>query len=105
MLHSLTLIPHPPVLIRELCGEVDAVPELRSAVTAALTAATAGADAVLAVGGGERTVPVDIDQWFDAGRFAPALRDLLPSLGPPTRPLALERHLWQLNRSGAATRG
>jgi hypothetical protein len=63
------LCPHPPLLLRELGGAHDPVPELRSAAVAAVRAATSGARRVVVVGGHDEAGSWEADTPVDARRF------------------------------------
>jgi hypothetical protein len=82
--------PHPPLLLRELCGARDAIPELRAACREALASALASRpDVVVVVGGAERagewdpSLPVDVRGFGtpDAPRVPGGLTTLPLSLG------------------------
>ncbi|GAB2759450.1 class III extradiol ring-cleavage dioxygenase family protein [Nocardioides pakistanensis] len=56
MIVAAVVCPHPPLLLRELCGAEDAVPDLRAACASALARALRDRpDAVVVVGGAEET--------------------------------------------------
>jgi hypothetical protein len=82
--------PHPPVLLRELCGAEDTVPELRAACGAAVGAALRqGPDTVVVVGGAATTQEWDPDLPIGLRRFgtthAPDDRALPQALGVARR--------------------
>jgi hypothetical protein len=82
--------PHPPLLLRELSGAQDAVPELRAACHDALSSALAtGPDAVVVVGGADRPGESDPSLPVDVRRFgtttAPHVSGLPQSLGVAKR--------------------
>jgi hypothetical protein len=90
---SAVVCPHPPLLLRELSGAQDAVPELRTAVHDALAAGLAlRPDTVHVVGGHERTgawpgaLPVDVHGFGTTD--APPVEGLPQSLGVGSRLLA-----------------
>jgi hypothetical protein len=73
------LCPHPPLLLRELCGRVDAVPELREACRAAVADLVAQDPAeVVVVGPADRAGRLDDGLAVDVRRFG--------STGPRTPP-------------------
>jgi len=73
------LCPHPPLLLRELTGSVDAVPALREACRAAVADLTARPPAeVVVVGAADRAGPVDAGLALDVRRFG--------TTGPRTAP-------------------
>jgi len=78
--------PHPPLLLRELCGERDPVPTLREACHEALRSALRCApDTVLVLGGGDLTSAWPEDLPADVRSFgtthAPPVAGLPQSLG------------------------
>jgi hypothetical protein len=82
--------PHPPLLLRELSGAHDAVPELRAACRDALAEALATApDAVVVVGGADGSGEWDPSLPVDVRRFgtttAPHVSGLPQSLGVAKR--------------------
>lgn len=98
MIVAAVVCPHPPLLLRELCGRRDAVPELRAACHEALrTALDLQPDQVLVVGGGDLSRPWDPRLPVDAHPFgttgAPAARALPQSLGVGRR--LLDEAGWQ----------
>lgn len=73
------LCPHPPLLLRELSGAVDAVPALRDACRAAVTELTdPRPDELVVVGAADRPGPVDAGRALDVRRFG--------ATGPRTAP-------------------
>lgn len=99
MIVAAVVCPHPPLLLRELSGARDAVPELRAACHDALRAALAlEPEEVLVVGGGDRSVrwdhgrsQVDVHPF---GTTQAPVRDALPqSLGVARR--LLDEVGWQ----------
>lgn len=96
----IVLCPHPPLLLRELSGAVDAVPALREACRAAvadLTAATS--QEVVVVGAADRAGPlepglvVDVRRFGSTGAPAPPGTALPQSLGVGRR--LLDEAGWQ----------
>lgn len=91
MIVSAVVCPHPPLLLRELSGAEDAVPDLRAACRVALaTALDASPDLVVVVGGAEDSgawdpsLPVDVRSFGTPA--APPVTEALPlSLGVATR--------------------
>lgn len=86
MILAAVVCPHPPLLLRELCGREDAVPQLRAACHEALGEALATTpDVVLVVGGDEEgrswdgTLPVDVGSFGTTG--ASRVTGLPQSLG------------------------
>lgn len=70
MILAAVVCPHPPLLLRELSGARDAVPELRSACHEALTSALATRpDAVVVVGGADHGAAWDASLPVDVRRF------------------------------------
>ena len=67
------LCPHPPLLLRELCGATDSVPALRTACRVAVTDLVAErgdpAGEVVVVGPADRSGPVDAGAAVDVRRF------------------------------------
>ncbi len=97
MIVAAVVCPHPPLLLRELCGAEDAVPQLRAACHEALAAGLAsGPDAVVVVGGADEgrewdaSLPVDVRRFGTAD--APHVHGLPPSLGVAKR--LLEESGW-----------
>ena len=91
MIVSAVVCPHPPLLLRELNGAQDAVPDLRAACRSAVaTALESSPDVVVAVGGADVTgawdpsLPVDVRSFGTPD--APHVSQALPlSLGVATR--------------------
>lgn len=86
MIVAAVVCPHPPLLLRELSGAVDAVPDLRAACRDALVAALAQRpDAVVVVGGADETRAWDPSLPIGIRRFgttaAPDAVGLPQSLG------------------------
>ncbi|HEX6247007.1 MAG TPA: hypothetical protein VFZ64_03980 [Nocardioidaceae bacterium] len=86
MIVAAVVCPHPPLLLRELCGAEDTVPELRAACRKAVGSLLSGEpDAVVVVGGGETTRAWDPSLPLDVRRFgttaAPEVAGLPQSLG------------------------
>lgn len=86
MIVAAVVCPHPPLLLRELSGAQDAVPDLRAACARALTEAlTDGVDTVVVVGGADTGEEWSPSLVFDVSRFgataAPAPGGLPLSLG------------------------
>lgn len=86
------LCPHPPLLLRELCGQVDGVPDLRSACRAAVADLVAERPGEVAVvGPSDRPGPADPGAAVDVRRFGttgprtPAGAVLPQSLGVGSR--------------------
>ncbi len=78
------LCPHPPLLLRELSGASDAVPELRAACRAAVADLVAGDPAeVVVVGPGERPGPLDAGLVTDVRRFGTTGPRTPPASGLP----------------------
>lgn len=70
MIVAAVVCPHPPVLLRELSGAQDAVPELRAACHEALDSALGAApDTVVVVGGADETREWDPSLPADVRRF------------------------------------
>ncbi|MEP7092184.1 MAG: hypothetical protein ABI776_18930 [Nocardioidaceae bacterium] len=92
MILAVALVPHPPLLLRELGGAQDPVADLRAAVLAAVRAVTAGAEEVVVVGPAAATGGWDVAEPFDVRRYGatgerPARRGLPLSLGVGRRVL------------------
>jgi hypothetical protein len=90
--------PHPPALLRELCGQQDVVPALRAAVEAAVGEGLQGRpDLVAVVGGAAGTRAWDPALPIGVGRFgttdAPGAECLPQSLGVARR--LLDEAGWQ----------
>jgi len=78
------LCPHPPLLLRELSGATDAVPELREACRAVVRDLVAGDPAeVVVVGAGEPAGPVDAGRVVDVRRFGTTGSRAAPGTGLP----------------------
>lgn len=78
------LCPHPPLLLRELSGAVDAVPALRDACRAAVADLTADVPAeVVVVGPADRPGPVDAGLAVDVRRFGTTGPRIAPGTGLP----------------------
>lgn len=103
MIDAVVLCPHPPLLLRELCGARDAVPDLRRACGEALERSLGpSVEAVVVLGGAdeagewEPSLPVDTSSFGSFGSFgttrAPAGPALPPSLGVGRR--LLEQARW-----------
>jgi hypothetical protein len=75
MLDAVVVCPHPPLLLRELCGAQDAVPDLRAACAEGLAGALAGPP-----GSGAPTVVV-VGGAGTAGSWDPALPDRTSDFG------------------------
>jgi hypothetical protein len=95
------VVPHPPLLLREVGGLVDPVAELRTAARAAVEAVVAGdrePDEVVTVGGADLTRWWPATAGVDPHPFAPALR------GPAAEalPLSLGVGLRLLTEAGWA---
>ncbi|MBB2912211.1 hypothetical protein FHS43_003491 [Streptosporangium becharense] len=101
MLVAAAICPHPPLLIPELAGA--AAPELDDLRAACATAVTAlreaAPDAVVVVGGADRTATYDADA---AGSLAPWGVDVRAGEGEPVLPLSLTIGRWLLDREGPA---
>ena len=70
MIVAAVVCPHPPLLLRELSGAQDAVPELRAACHDALAAGLAGSpDLVVAVGGADEAREWDASLPVEVRRF------------------------------------
>ena len=93
MISAAALVPHPPLLLRELGGAQDPVADLRAACLATVRAVVAGAERVAVVGGADTarrwdpTAEVDVRR-FGAARPRPAGASPPPS-PPPSPPLSL----------------
>lgn len=90
MIVAAVVCPHPPLLLRELSGARDAVPELRAACHEALrTALASKPDCVVVVGGADETrdwdpsLPVDVHSFGTTD--APHVEGLPLSLGVARR--------------------
>lgn len=90
MIVTAVVCPHPPLLLRELSGAEDAVPELRAACHEALSSALgAEPDVMVVVGGADESrewdpsVPVDVHQFGTSD--APHVTGLPLSLGVASR--------------------
>ena len=86
MISAAVLLPHPPLLLRELGGAQDPVASLREAAVAAVRSAVAGASAVVVVGGHDQDGDWSADHPVDVRRFGttgehPARPGLPTSLG------------------------
>ena len=97
MIVSAVVCPHPPLLLRELSGAQDAVPELRAACHQALEAALAARpDVVVVVGGADDAREWDPSLPVEVRRFgttdAPHVAGLPLSLGVAKR--LLEESGW-----------
>ncbi|HEY1625517.1 MAG TPA: hypothetical protein VGG16_17135 [Streptosporangiaceae bacterium] len=101
MLTAAAICPHPPLLIPEATGGTGdaAVTALRDACEAAVATLT-GADLLVVVGGGDRTVrfPDDAAGSLIAYGVPFAIGD-----GPPALPLSLTVGRWLLGSSGQGT--
>lgn len=110
---AVAVVPHPPLLFRELTGRVDVAADLRAVCLAALASVTgAGPDVVVVVGGGEQTRRWDPSLGEAVRRFGttgprPAAPGLPLSLGVATRLLhgagwrgAVELHAIAWDASG-----
>ncbi|QWZ07021.1 hypothetical protein KRR39_16115 [Nocardioides panacis] len=86
MISAAVLVPHPPLLLRELGGAQDPVAALREAAVGAVKAAVAGASAVVVVGGHDEAgdwsadLPVDVRRFGTTGTH-PTRPGLPASLG------------------------
>lgn len=90
MIVTAVVCPHPPALLRELCGAEDTVPELRSACAEAVAdAVRSGPDAVFVVGGAAESREWDASLPIGVRRFgtthAPDAVGLPQSLGVARR--------------------
>lgn len=90
MITAAALVPHPPLLLRELGGSQDPVADLRAACLAAVAAMVADAGTVAVIGGAGTTRQWDPGTDVDVHRFgtggAPSARPSLPlSLGVGVR--------------------
>ena len=75
MIVAAAICPSPPLLVSELTGQADILPELRAASAAAVTRLLAAApDVVAVVGPAETTGPWDPAGELSLASFAPALR-------------------------------
>ena len=86
MISAAVLLPHPPLLLRELGGAQDPVASLREAAVAAVRSAVVGASAVVVVGGDDEDGDWSEDVAVDVRRFGttgahPARPGLPTSLG------------------------
>ena len=93
MIAAAVLVPHPPVLLRELGGTDDPVPDLRSAALAAVRDLVRDVDAVVVVGGSDVGRAWDPAAGADVRRFGTTSAPrpdaaLPPSLGVGVRLLA-----------------
>ncbi len=116
MIVRAVVAPHPPVLLRELCGTQDPVPELRAACRAAVASALgSGPDAVVVVGGAAETRVWDPSLPIGVRRFGtthPREAGALPqSLGVARRlldeagwagPVRMHAVAWDADRTAAA---
>ena len=69
MISAAVLLPHPPLLLRELGGAQDPVASLREAAVAAVRSAVVGASAVVVVGGDDEDGDWSEDVAVDVRRF------------------------------------
>jgi hypothetical protein len=69
VISAAVLLPHPPLLLRELGGAQDPVAALREAAVAAVKAAVAGASSVVVVGGHDEDGDWSADAGVDVRRF------------------------------------
>lgn len=112
MITAAVVCPHPPLLLRELCGRRDTVGPLRAACHEALAAALAtGPDAVVVVGAADETAAWDASLPVDVRRFgttgSPVSGGLPLSLGVASRLLdevgwGGSRHLHTVRWSASA---
>lgn len=116
MIVEAVVSPHPPVLLRELCGSQDTVPELRAACAAAVTSALgSGPDAVVVVGGAAETREWDPSLPIGIRRFGTTHRPdtvgLPQSLGVARRlldeagwegPVRMHSVAWDADRAAVA---
>lgn len=101
MITAAALCPCPPLLIRELTGQAEVLPELRAACAAAVARLTAsGADVIAVTGPAEATSRWPADGRLDLAAYAPALR---PGGGTsPALPLSLGIGARLLDEAGYA---
>ena len=86
MIVRAAVCPSPPLLARQLTGQADVFPELRTACAAAVSTLLAAApDVVVVAGAGLVTATWDPDDRLDPSAYAPALG----TAGKPGLPLAL----------------
>lgn len=116
MIVTAVVSPHPPVLLRELCGAQDTVPELRAACGEAVASGLrVGPDVVVVVGGAAETREWDPSLPIGIRRFgttdAPAAVGLPQSLGVARRllheagwegPVRMHSVAWDADRETAA---
>ena len=104
MIAAAALCPCPPLLLRELTGQEEALPELRAACAAAVARLiAAGPHAILVVGPAEQTRTWPQDGRLDLAAYAPALaRGPLPDGIRPALPLALGLGALLLDEAGYA---
>jgi hypothetical protein len=94
---SAAVCPSPPLLARQLTGQADVFPELRTACAAAVSALLAAApDLVVVAGAGSATATWDPDDRLDPSAYAPALGPA----GKPGLPLALGLGAMLLDAAG-----
>jgi hypothetical protein len=105
MITAAAICPCPPLLIRELTGQEEVLPELRAACAAAVARLTAsGADVVAVTGPAEATADWAPDGRLDLGAYAPALGPAagVPGQAGPVLPLSLGVGLRLLDEAGYA---
>ncbi|HEX3715717.1 MAG TPA: hypothetical protein VHV09_23195 [Trebonia sp.] len=91
MITAAAICPCPPLLVRELTGKTEVLPELRAAVAAAVARLAATAPDVLAVvGPGEKTASWPTAARLDVAAYSPAVGAAArPDAGPSGLPLSL----------------
>ena len=99
MIVRAAVCPSPPLLARQLTGQADVFPELRTACAAAVSTLLAAApDVVVVAGAGLVTATWDPDDRLDPSAYAPALG----TAGKPGLPLALGLGAMLLDAAGHA---
>ncbi|HVT69220.1 MAG TPA: hypothetical protein VHF26_15830, partial [Trebonia sp.] len=74
MITAAALCPCPPLLVRELTGQAEVLPELRAACAVAISRLTAAApDVIVVTGPAEETASWPADGQLDLAAYAPAL--------------------------------
>lgn len=104
MIVAAALCPAPPLLVSELAGAGEVLPELRGACRAAVTELQASdPDVVAVVGAGETTRTWDPGAQLDLAAFAPGAVAAMPGPGPAVSrdlPAALGIGAWLLTEAG-----
>jgi hypothetical protein len=100
MIVSAAVCPSPPLLVRELTGRTEVLPELRDACAAAVGHLLAAApDVVAVVGAGPDTATWDPDDRLDPSAYAPPVSG---AFGKPGLPLSLGVGALLLDEAGYA---